>query len=190
MKSFSRTAPRTAVVEHAVDLHALQADGFLLDGGEDVFAQVFVGAAPAPGRPPPPPVLRLAFAGLGQLEDLVVVEVLLEVFAVGEEVEELEGGLLRLLDAVLEMAVVEELLAEVVLAGAAALDLDEVGGREDGADQAEVEDVRAVVAGGHHADGDADAGLAGLVGGEEVGRAEQVVVGEVDRVLLRRPPAR
>ena len=86
-------------------------------------------------------------------------------------------------DAVLD-AVVEELFAEVVLAGAAPLDLDEVGRREDRAEEAEVEDVRAVVAGGHHADGDADARLAGLVGGDEVGRAEQVVVGEVDGELL------
>jgi hypothetical protein len=72
-----------------------------------------------------------------------------------------------------------------VLARAAPLDLDEVGGRKDRAHQAQVEDVGAVVAGGHHADGDADAGLAGLVGGQEVGRAEQVVVGEVDGELLR-----
>ena len=33
------------LVEHAVDLHALLADGFLLDGGEDVIAEVLVGAA-------------------------------------------------------------------------------------------------------------------------------------------------
>ena len=67
-------------------------------------------------------------------------------------------------DALLEVFV-EELLAEVVLPRAAAFDLDEIGGREDRAEQAEIEDVRAIVAGGHHADGDADAGLAGLVGG-------------------------
>ena len=81
-------------------------------------------------------------------------------------------------------AVVEELLAEVVLARAAAFDLDEVGRRKDRAEEAEVENVCAVVAGGHHADGHADAGLAGLVGGEKVGRAEQIVVGEVDGELL------
>ena len=71
-----------------------------------------------------------------------------------------------------------------MLAGAAPLDLDEVSRREDRPEQAEVENVGAVVAGGHHADGDADARLAGLVGRDEVGRAEQVVVGEVDGELL------
>ena len=121
--------------------------------------------------------------GRRELQHLVVVELLLEVLAVGEEVEELERGLLRVLHAVLE-AVVEELLQEVVLAGAAPLDLDEVGRREDRAEQAEVEDVGAVVAGGHHADRHADPRLAGLVGGEEVARAEQVVVAEVDGELL------
>jgi len=33
--------------------------------------------------------------GFRELQDLVVIEVLLEEFAVGEEVEELEGGLQR-----------------------------------------------------------------------------------------------
>ena len=120
---------------------------------------------------------------MGSFMHLVVVEFFLEVFAVGEEVEELEGGLLGCLTLFLD-AVVEELLTEVVLARAAAFDLDEVGGREDRAEEAEIQDVRAVVAGGHHADGHADPGLAGLVGREEVGRAEQVVVGEVDGELL------
>ena len=60
-----------------------------------------------------------------------------------------------------------------------------IGRREDGAKEAEVEEVRAIVAGGHHADGDANAGLAGFVGGDEVGGAEQVVVGEIEGVLLR-----
>ena len=83
------------------------------------------------------------------------------------------------------IAVVEELLAEIVLARAAPLDLDEIGRREDRAEQAEVQNVRAIVAGGHHADGDADARLAGLVGGNEIGRTEQVVVREIDGVLLR-----
>jgi hypothetical protein len=41
--------------------------------------------------------------------------------------------------------VVEKRRAEVVLAGAAPLDLDEVGGREDRAEQTDVEDVGAVV---------------------------------------------
>ena len=40
--------------EHAVDLHSLGADGLLLDRGEDVGAQVLVGAArlTGPGRSP------------------------------------------------------------------------------------------------------------------------------------------
>ena len=46
---------------------------------------------------------------------------------------------------------------------AAAFDLDEVGGGEDGAEQSDVENVRAVVAGGHHADGDADAGFGSMI---------------------------
>ncbi len=71
-----------------------------------------------------------------------------------------------------------------MLARAAPLDLDEIGGREDRPEEAEVEDVGAVVAGGHHAHRHAHARLAGLVGGQEVGRAEQVVVGEVDGELL------
>ena len=79
---------------------------------------------------------------------------------------------------------VADFLVEAVLARAASLDLNEVGRREHRAHEGEVEDVRAVVAGGHHADGDADARLAGLVGVEEVCGAEQVVVGEVDGVLL------
>src|SRR3970040_615417 len=82
-------------------------------------------------------------------------------------------------------AVVEEQLEEIVLAGTAALDLDEVGGREDRTEETEVEDVGAVVAGGHHANRDTDACLAGLVGGQEIARAEQVVVAEVDGELLR-----
>ena len=61
-----------------------------------------------------------------EFQHLVVVELLLEVLAVGEEVEELEGGLLGLQNAVLE-AVVEKLFEEVMLAGAAPLDLDKIG---------------------------------------------------------------
>ena len=57
-------------------------------------------------------------------------------------------------------------------------------GEKIGPEEAEVEDVGAVVAGRHHADGDANARLAGLVGGQEVGGAEQIVIGEVDGELL------
>ena len=69
-------------------------------------------------------------------------------------------------------------------ARAAPLDLHEIGGREDGAEQAEVQDVGAVVTRGHHAHRHADAGLARPVGLQEVGRAEQVVVREIDGELL------
>ena len=125
-----------------------------------------------------------AFAlGRREFEHLVVVELFLEVFAVGKEVKQLERGFDRLLHAFLEGGV-EQQLAEVVLARAASLDLDEVGGREDRAKEADVQDVGAVVAGGHHADRHADARLAGLVAGDEVARTKQIVVGEVDGELL------
>ncbi|WP_297927298.1 hypothetical protein, partial [Metallibacterium sp.] len=81
--------------------------------------------------------------------------------------------------------VVEQFVAKIVGARAAAFDLDEIGGREDRPQQSDVEDVGAVVAGGHHAHGDAHARLAGLVGGDEVAAAQQLVVGEVDAELLR-----
>ena len=71
-----------------------------------------------------------------------------------------------------------------MLAGAAPLDLDEVGRRENRSKQTEIEDVGAIVAGGHHANRHADTRLAGLVSGQEVGRTEQVVVAEVDGELL------
>ena len=168
--------------KHAIDLHALVADDLLLDHGEDVGAEVFVGAAHDHGA------FSAAFLGVlcfrrRELQHFVVVERFLEVFAVGEEVEELVRGLARVLHAVLE-ALVKELFQKVMLAGAAAFDLDEVGGLEDRAEQSEVEQVGAVVAGGHHADRHADPSLAGLVGREEVARTEQVVVAEVDRELL------
>jgi len=84
------------LVEHAVDLHAAFADLFLFDGGKNVGTEMFVAGdggflwrLAAGGR--------FDGRGLGfrELQDLVVIEVLLEEFAVGEEVEELEGGLQR-----------------------------------------------------------------------------------------------
>ena len=80
--------------------------------------------------------------------------------------------------------VVGKLFREVMLAGTTSLDLDEIGGRENGAEQAEIEDVGAVVTGGHHAHRHADAGLAGAVFRQKIARTEQVVVGEVDGELL------
>ena len=67
----------------------------LIDG-EDVGAEVLVGAADD-HRAGAAAVLAALALGPGELQHFVVVELLLEVFAVGEEVEELEGGLLRLL---------------------------------------------------------------------------------------------
>ena len=169
------------VEEHAIDLHALGGD--LLDANrfENVVTQMLVSAA---GRRRRVRALPLDTRRLWKLDHLVVLELGLEVLARCEEVEKLERGLRRLGDVVLEV-LVEELLQKVVGAGAAPLDLDEVRGREDRAKQPEVQDIRAVVARGHHADGDAYAGLAGLVGGNEVARPQQVVVGEVDGELLR-----
>ena len=62
----------------------------------------------------------------GQFQDLVVVELVLEVIAVAEEVEQLEGGFVRLGDGVLEVFV-KQLFTKIVLARAPALDLDEIG---------------------------------------------------------------
>ena len=78
-----------------------------------------------------------------------------------------------------------QLFAKVVFAGATALDLHKLGRRKHRAHQRKVEQVGAVVTGGHHAHGDAHAGFAGLVGGQAVGRAQQRVVGEIDGELLR-----
>src|SRR5277367_144855 len=68
--------------------------------------------------------------------------------------------------------------------GAASLDLDKVRGRKNRTEETEVEDVRAVVARGHHADCHANPRFAGFVAGQEVARAEQVVIAEVDGELL------
>ncbi len=95
-----------------------------------------------------------------------------------KEVEKLEGCLLRLQDPVLQ-AVVEQLVQKVVQPGAAPLDLDEVGRREDGTEQAEVQNVLTIIACGHHAHCHADPRLAGPVRRQEVGGPQQIVVGKV-----------
>ena len=130
------------------------------------------------------PILLLSLAsGLGQLDDLIVVVLGLKVFAVAEEIEQLESRLVRLDDVGCQRGV-EELVAEAVFARTAPFDLDEIGGRENRAQEAEVEEVRAVVAGGHHADGDADASFAGEIFRREVTGTEQIVIGKVDGELL------
>ena len=78
-----------------------------------------------------------------------------------------------------------QLFAKVVLAGAPAFDLHKLRWRKHWAHQGQVEQIGAVVAGGHHAHGDANAGFAGFIGCQPIGRAQQVVVGEVDCELLR-----
>ncbi|OQC04805.1 MAG: hypothetical protein BWX80_02323 [Candidatus Hydrogenedentes bacterium ADurb.Bin101] len=75
-------------------------------------------------------------------------------------------------------------VAEGVLTRASALDLDEVGRGEDGAEQDNVEQVLAVVAGGHHAHGNANAGLGTDVAVEEASVAVEVVVREAGGHLL------
>ena len=122
-------------------------------------------------------------AGSRKLDDFVIVELLFEVFAGCEEVEKLVSDLLTGFEVGFVGHVVK-FFKKAVLARAASLDLNEVRGGKDGSEESEVEDVGAVVSGGHHADGHADAGLAGLVRGQEVCRAEQTIVGEVDGHLL------
>src|SRR5690606_18849096 len=80
--------------------------------------------------------------------------------------------------------IVENIRSKVVQTRAAPLHLNELGGREDRTHETEVENVFAIVTGGHHAHGDTDARLAGAVCVDEVGRAEQIVVREVYRELL------
>ncbi len=172
-----------AIEEHPVDLHAVETDGLYLDGGNDVVAEMLV-AARARRRRVAGAAALATRRGLRQGDDLIVIEFFLEVFAVGEEIEEFVRGLFGIPERGLQV-LVEELVGEVVFPGAAPLDLDEVGGRKNGAEETEVENVRAVVAGGHHADGNADAGFAGFVGFEEVGGTEELVVGEIDGELLR-----
>ena len=120
---------------------------------------------------------------LRQFQHLVVVVIFLEVFAVGEEVEELVGGLLGLGYACFQV-LVEKLLEEIMLACAATLDLNEVGRGENWPEQADIEHIRAVVTCGHHADGHANAGLACFVAGDKIARPQQVVIAEIDRELL------
>ncbi len=175
---------REPVEEHAVDFHALEADGRFTDMGEGVLLHVFITIAGECGA-----VLflhtNLQRRGLGELQDLVVVELVLEIFAIAEEIEELEGGflLLRWAEVFFETGI-GKLFRKVMLARAASLDLDEIGGRKDRAEHAEIEKVGAVVAGGHHTHGDADAGFAGTVRRLKITGAEQVVVGEIDGELL------
>ena len=71
-----------------------------------------------------------------------------------------------------------------MLSGAAPLDLDEIRRREYRPEQAQIENVGAVVASGHHADGHAYPRLTRPVLAHEVAGPPKVIVGKVDRELL------
>src|SRR5947199_4032094 len=117
-----------------------------------VCARLGRGAAlPSPGSAVVPLRLR---SRRRQMDHLIVVVVFLEILAICEEIEELELFLLRLLYYFPKL-LVEKLLAEIVFARTASLDLDKICWRKDRPEQAEVQNIRAIVAGCHHADGDA-----------------------------------
>ena len=116
--------------EHTVDLHALIPMVSSLMEERISVAKMFIGAGDH-GRGWYSTHRRGSdLRGRGSFHHLVIIELLLKVFAVGEEVEELESGLLRLQDDSLRLFV-KKLLEEVVLAGTTTFDLDEVGRRED-----------------------------------------------------------
>ena len=106
-----------------------------------------------------PFLTRLRFR---QLNYLIVVELCLKVLAVTEEVEKLEGGLIRV-DYALCYAGILQLFEETMPASASAFDLNEVSGREDRPKQTEVQNICTVIPGGHHANSHAHPRLAGTV---------------------------
>ena len=177
-----------AVEEHPINSHPLGADLLLLDRREKVASQVLVGVG-IYNRPWIVPFPSASISQPRQFQYLVIVELVLEVLAVAEEVEQLEGGLLRL-GVIACGAVPYHLVEEVVLSGAASLDLDEIRRREYRPEQAQVENVGAVVASGHHADGYAYSRLARPVLAHKVAGPQEIVVGKVDRELLGIPHMR
>lgn len=117
------------IEEHAVDLHALIADSVFVEGGNQIGSLIVI-------TPPcrwwnSQSLSAFLLAGAGQLQYLVVIELLLEVFTVGEEIEQLETGLVPLTDLCFQYRV-GDLLSEIVSAGAAPLDLHEVLGEKMG----------------------------------------------------------
>lgn len=75
--------------------------------------------------------------------------------------KQLEGGLVGLLHHGLHVFVAQ-FIAEIVRARTPALGLDEFRGGKNGSHQRQIENVRTVVAGGHHADSNADTWLPAL----------------------------
>ena len=71
-----------------------------------------------------------------------------------------------------------QIFRKFIGARAASLDLDKIGRREDRTHQTEIQNIFAIVAGGHHANGHTHAGFAGFVGLDEICRTAQVVVRE------------
>ena len=93
-----------SVEVHTVDLHPLMSDELYLHCGEDVAAQMFVGAG-IDNRRLVASFFTRFFSQLRQFHYFVVVELGLEVLAVAEEIEELEGSLLRVGDIFLYLVV-------------------------------------------------------------------------------------
>jgi len=169
-----------AFEELAVDLHAIQADLGLFDLVKRVRQDV--GITFKGGNWDRRLTALFCGSASRQLEDFIVAEFFLEELVIGKEVKQLEV-LLGFEVGQFGGAFPADVF-EGESAGAASLDLDEIGGRKDGAHHRQVEDVLAVVAGGHHAHGDADAGFGGLVAIQKAGVPVEVVVGKVDAVLL------
>src|SRR6185437_13192540 len=111
------------IEEHAINLHAVFGDRLLTHRGDDVRAEMRILTARWWWRVAT--VATLVFWPR-KLQHLVVIELLLEVFAIGEEVEQLERGFVGMRDCHL-YGVVEQLVQKAVLARASAFDLDEIG---------------------------------------------------------------
>ena len=173
-----------AAEEFPVDPHAVGTDGGFVQHLERVGLEAFeflAGNHRAGGASG-----GFVAAERGELEDFVVVVLLFEILAVGKEVKELEM-LLGDGNGVVGAGRRFVFIGKGVFPRAASLDLDKILRREDRTHEAEVENVFAVVAGGHHSDGDANAGFGRLVTGEvgvEPAVAVEVVVGEGEGHLL------
>ena len=115
-------------VKHAVNAHAVQADDFFFHGVDQVCASMFVGQTGL-SWPVVTAFFITALCGFGQFKNLVVLEFLFKVFAVGKKVEQFVGRFAcffpRFLDAFLQVCV-KKLFCEIVFARTSPFDLDEV----------------------------------------------------------------